>query len=379
MSTPLEEILVARIRDSGPMPFAAFMALALYHPQHGYYTAGPARVGWRGHYLTSPELDPGYGQLWARGFADVWNRCGRPDRFEVIEIGPGEGSFAAAVLESVDGRFADALTYRLVERSPALRERQERTLRDFPRVEWSPSITDVTPVSHACVFANEVLDNLPVHLVERTAQGLREVCVGLDGERLTFVDLEPSNPELERFLERCGVDLPEGHRAEIALAAESFVSRVAAMFETGCAIFVDYGSDAADLVSRPRGSVLAYSRSGIDEDVLDRVGSKDITAHANWTAVANACRRAGFEVNEPISQRSALESLGLHELHEELREAHGVALAEKRGADAVALISRRQALGALADPGGLGGLLTMVAGRGLDMTGVPGKGKEGPG
>ena len=379
MSTPLEEILVARIRDSGPMPFAAFMSLALYHPQHGYYTAGPARVGWRGHFLTSPELDPGFGELWARGFADIWHRSGRPDRFEVIEIGPGEGSFAAAVLGSVHGPFADALTYRLVERSPALRERQEVTLRHFPRVEWSPSITEVAPVSHACVFANEVLDNLPVHLVERTAEGLREVSVGLDGECLTFVELEPSNPELERFLERCGVDLPQGHRAEIALAAESFVSRVAGMFDTGCAIFVDYGSDAADLVSRPRGSLLAYSRSGTDENVLDDVGSRDITAHANWTAVANACRRAGLEVNEPISQRSALESLGLHELHEKLREEHDIAIEEKRGADAVALISRRQALGALADPGGLGGLLTLVAGRGLDMSGALGKEKEGPG
>jgi SAM-dependent MidA family methyltransferase len=379
LSTPLEEILVARIRDSGPMPFAAFMSLALYHPQHGYYTAGPARVGWRGHFLTSPELDPGYGELWARGFADVWHRCGEPTSFEVIEIGPGEGTFAAAVLGSVTGRFADALTYRLVERSPALRERQEKALRDFPRVEWSPSITEVATVGHAVVFANEVLDNLPVHLVERTTDGLREICVGLQDERLVFVDLEPSNPELERFLERCGVEVPEGHRSEITLAAESFVGRVARMFEAGCAIFVDYGSDATDLVSRPRGSLLAYSQAGTDEKVLDQVGSKDITAHANWTAVANACRRSGLEVTEPISQRAALESLGLHELHEHLRESHRLAIEEKRGADAIASISRRQALGALADPGGLGGLLTLVAGRGLDLSGIPGQKRRGAG
>jgi SAM-dependent MidA family methyltransferase len=353
------------------MPFAAFMSLALYHPQHGYYTAGPARVGWRGHFLTSPELDPGFGRLWADCFAEIWRRCGEPDRFEVIEIGPGEGGFATAVLEAVDGAFADALAYRLVERSPALRERQERALDGFARVEWSPSITEVDEAAHGCVFANEVLDNLPVHLVERTTEGLREMCVSVEEGRLVFVDLAPSNPELHAFFDRCGVEVPEGHRAEVPLAAESFVARVAGMFQTGCAIFVDYGSTAADLVERPTGSLLAYSKSGTDERVLEGVGNKDITAHANWTSVMGACTRAGLDVNEPITQREALQALGLHALHDGLRSAHDAAVKAGRGADAIAALSRRQALGALADPGGLGGLQTLVAGRGIDITGIP--------
>lgn len=353
------------------MPFAAFMSLALYHPQHGYYTAGPARVGWRGHFLTSPELDPGFGRLWARCFAGVWRRCGEPACFEVIEIGPGEGAFAAAVLGEVEGPFANALTYRLVERSPALRERQERALGGLERVAWSPSITEVDEIAHGCVFANEVLDNLPVHLVERTEDGLREICVSVEDGRLAFVDLAPSNPELQAFLDRCGVQLPAGHRAEISLAAESFVARVAGMFETGCAIFVDYGSAAADLVARPAGSLLAYSQSGTDERVLEDVGNKDITAHANWTSVMGACRRSGLDVNEPITQRETLLALGLHALHDELRADHDVAVKEGRGADAIAALSRRQALGALADPGGLGGLQTVVAGRGFDIAELP--------
>lgn len=353
------------------MPFAAFMSLALYHPQHGYYTAGPARVGWRGHFVTSPELDPGFGELWAGAFRDIWERCGAPARFEVIEIGPGEGGFAAAVLGAAEGRFADALSYRLVERSPALRERQETALEGAPRVSWSPSITDVPAVPYGCVFSNEVLDNLPVHLARRTPAGLREVCVDVVEGRLDFVDLLPSNPELQAFLDRCGVELPIGHRAEIGLAAESFVGRVAGMFETGCAIFVDYGSDASELVTRPNGSLLAYSDRGTDEGVLDDVGERDITAHANWTSVMIACRKVGLDVNEPISQRNALHAMGLPALHDRLRELHNIAITEKRGADAIAALSRRQALGALADPGGLGGLQTLVAGRGIDLGGVP--------
>lgn len=363
--TPLEEVLVARIRDQGPMPFAAFMSLALYHPQHGYYTAGPARVGWRGHFLTSPELDPAFGRLWARAFEEIWAGCGAPERFEVVEVGPGEGSFAEAVLDAVDASFSEALTYTLVERSPALRERQAERLERFPAVTWSPSITEVGSAAHGCVFANEVIDNLPVHLVERHGTQLREICVDVDGDRLGFVGLPPSSPELERYLYRCEIDLPDGHRFEVGLAAESFVARAAGMFETGCAVLVDYGADAGDLAQRPEGSLVAYSQRGTDDLVLHEPGRKDITSHANWTAVAKACRSAGLEVSAPVSQRKVLGALGLHDLHRELREEHDAALAERRGADAIAALSRRQALGALADPGGLGGLQVLVATRGI--------------
>ena len=349
------------------MPFAAFMSFALYHPQHGYYTAGPARVGWRGHYLTSPELDPAYGTLWARAFESAWTACGEPGAFEVIEIGPGEGAFAESVLASASGRFADALSYRLVERSPALKARQEKRLGDHERVRWSPSITEVPRSEYGFVFANEVLDNLPVHLV-RADGSLHEVCVGLDGETLVFVELPPSSPELERFLERCDVTLPEGHRFEVGLAAESLVSRAAQMIETGAVGFVDYGATAPDLAQRREGSLLAYSDRGTDDRVLEAPGEKDITSHANWTAVAGACLSAELTTHEPMTQRRALEALGLHELHDGLRDDHRKAIAEGRGADAVAALSRRQALGALADPGGLGGLQVLLATRGVDWS-----------
>ena len=348
------------------MPFAAFMSLALYHPQHGYYTAGTQRVGWRGHFLTSPELDPGFALLWARGFERVWQLCERPERFEIVEVGPGEASFAEHALRAIEPPFADAVSYTLVERSPQLRERQEQRLASFERVRWVPSITEVPRSEAACVFANEVLDNLPVHLIRATAEGLREVCVGAENGGLAFVELPPSSPELARFLERCGVDLPEGQTFEVTLAAESFAGRVASMFDRGAAVFVDYGGEAEDLVMRPAGTTVAYSERGADDLVLESPGQKDITSHANWTAVATACRGAGLDTAPLTTQRDAMSRLGLRDLHERLRSDHDRALAEGRGADAVAALSRRQALGALADPGGLGGLQVLVAARGFD-------------
>lgn len=365
MTQTLRDLLAERIAASGPMPFAAYMSLALYHPKHGYYTGGAERVGWRGHFLTSPELDPAFGGLWARAFTDIWHACGEPESFVVTEIGPGTGAFAAAVLGTVDGPFAAALHYRLVERSPQLRKRQEETLAGHDRIEWSPSITEVSPAGHGCVFANEVLDNLPVHLAIKRDGRLLEVCVDAVDGRLDLVELPPSSPELARYLERSEVDLPEGHRFEVGLAAEAFATRAAAMIGAGAIVFVDYGADANELVERPEGTLLAYSGSGTDDLVLERPGEKDITAHANWTTVARTLRTAGLEVAPMLSQRRVLEVLGLHELHDRLRADHDDAVASGRGADALAALSRRQALGALADPGGLGRLGVLVATKGI--------------
>jgi SAM-dependent MidA family methyltransferase len=353
--TPLEEIIHDRIRRQGPMPFAAYMSLALYHPHHGYYTSGPERSGWRGHYLTSPELDPAFGQLWARGFEQIWDGCGRPSRFEIVEIGPGEGAFAAAVLASSREEFGDSVTYRLVERSQALEERQRAAVAD-PRAVWSPSVTELPAVDNGVVFANEVIDNLPVHIVEGRAEGVLEVCVDSAEGRLEETLRSPSNPELASFLERTGVRLPGGHRFEVPLAAESLVRRIAAAVTRGTLVLVDYGSDATKLASRPGGSMLCYSESGVDDEPLDRPGDKDITTHANWTSIRAAMESSGLEVIGPTPQHQVMASLGARELDDTLKRRHADALEERRGAEAVSLLSRRQALGALRDPTGLGGL-----------------------
>lgn len=359
--TPLEKQLQARIAQEGPLPFAAFMSLALYDPKFGYYTSAATRQGWRGHYLTSPELDPAFGELWCRGFEQIWVTSGSPTEFTVIEIGPGEGSFAAAVLASAQGPFARSLRYVLVERSPVVQERQRARLSSFEAVSWARSVTELEAIAHGCIFSNEVLDNLPVHLVECRDGKLLEVCVDNGPGGLEWTLREPTNPQLLAFFDRMDTTVPDGHRVEVALAAESFVARTAAAIASGALVYVDYGAGAAELFARPQGTLVCYSQAGVDDRPLERPGEKDITSHANWTAVEGACLNAGFELHARQTQRNVLESLGLHELHEQLKDAHDVALSERRGADALGALSRRQALGALSDPAGLGRLEVLVA------------------
>ena len=359
----LQKEIVDRIKKSGPLPFAAFMQLALYDPRYGYYAGGAQRTGWRGHFLTFPELDPSFGALWARGFREVWIEAGAPESFEVVEIGPGEGGFARAVLDTIDDEFRTALTYRLVERVPAARDRQRALLEDA-RVEWTESITELPEIPAGCIFANEILDNLPVHVVEMSGKGVMEVCVGEERAELTFILRPPSNPELVDFLERTGMTLREGERVEVSLAAESLVAHVTKRLDIGAVFFVDYGMTAEALMARG-GTLVAYSATGADSEVLERPGEKDITAHANWTSVMDALRRAHLPVTHPIAQRDILLALGAKDLERSFRTAFDTATSEGRGADAVAALSRRQALGALLDPAGLGGLEVVAGTKGI--------------
>ena len=346
------------------MPFGAFMQLALYHPSHGYYSGGRERSGWRGHFLTSPELSPAFGALWARAFEKVWRACGSPPEFTVVEVGPGEGGFAEAALSSVSEELAGALRYRLVERVPALQERQAERLAGAG-VAWSASITEVPRAAYGVVFANEVLDNLPVHLVERRDGELLEVCVDLAGDRLIETLRPPAGHELESWLERAGAEVLEGQRVEVTMAAESFVRRCAAAFEAGAVLLVDYGVESSELAARPRGTLVAYSAAGATDDVLARPGEQDVTAHANWTIVRRTCEALGLDATGPIPQREVLLALGARELGEDLRAEHTRAAAEGRGADALRALSGRSSLGAILDPGGLGGLGVLIATRGI--------------
>ena len=353
--TPLRDLLLDMIRSAGPIPFAEYMSLALYHPEHGYYTAGAHRSGWQGDSLTSPELDPAFGHLWAQAIEQVWEGCGRPDRFDLVEIGPGEGGFAAAVLPACSPPFGASLTFRLVEPIPALERRQRRRLQSFPRVSWSRTLEEVSGSPAGCVFANEVLDNLPVHLVEKKDGELVEVYVDARGSELTLTLGEPSTADLARFLRDAEMEPGDGGPVAVGLAAERLVTRAAGLMRQGALIMVDYGRDEAGPARRGSDTVMTYSTAGVEVAVLDRPGHRDITAHVDWASVRRTCARAGLDVFGPFPQRYLLRALGAEDLDQRLRDEHLSAAARGQGAAAVRALSRRQAMAALTDPGGLGG------------------------
>jgi SAM-dependent MidA family methyltransferase len=267
------------------------------------------------------------------------------------------------VLEAAGGDFAAALSLRLVEPNPEAERRQRDRLRPSARIGWHASLDEVPPLNAGVVFANEVLDNLPVHLVETRDGHLVELLVDEEDGVLGFTAAEPSGADLSRYLDSLDAELVEGHRMEVGLEAQRLVATAARVLTSGALLLVDYGLEIDALMARPTGTLVSYSRSGAADDVLTAPGEMDVTAHVNWTAIRRACKTAELTPVGPLPQSELLSRLGLGTLDDRLKEDHAAAVGAGAGADAVRALSRRHSLRVLTDDGGLGrlGVLAGIA------------------
>jgi SAM-dependent MidA family methyltransferase len=333
-SEALRRQILAEIAATGPMPFARFMHLCLYHPLHGYYTRGVGGGSGR-DYLTSSGLHRAYGAMVARQAAEMWRALGAPTRFRFVEFGPGEGHFACDMLRAAasEGLFARALEYVLVETSSALRRRQQERIARFaapttgapsatgtapsaalpPVVRWA-ALEDLErePPFTGCLFANEVLDAFPAHRVVGSDGGLLEIHVAAEAGELVERPLPLRDPGLAAFLQSAGIRPEAGQEIDVQPAASRFVARAARLLGNGWFVVVDYGYAAQDLYhpARRRGTLMAYHRHRAGERFLERPGDQDLTAHVDFTAVTRAAEAAGLRPAGMTTQARFLLALG---------------------------------------------------------------------
>lgn len=355
----LRDRLVERIRARGPITFADFMDAALYDPQAGYYTTHAA-IGFAGaDFLTSPELGPAFGRALARAAVDCWNAIGKPAQWDLVEAGAGRGILMRDLLEALGKERAEAARSArpaIVEVSPRLREQQALAL-EGRELRWASVARSLAPI-HGVVFANEVLDAFPVHVLVRAEEGVREVFVDVKDGVLVEALRAPSHPDL-RY--RVPDTLPSGGRWEVSLGAESWVAQLAAALVQGYVIVIDYGGDEADLLSRlGAGTVRGFSRHRLVSDALAEPGTHDLTASVNVTAIRRAAEGAGLTLAGATTQRDALIGLGV-------REAYG---RPTDPLDQLRAASKRSAIDALLEPNGLGAYTVLVFAKDAPLDGL---------
>jgi SAM-dependent MidA family methyltransferase len=376
------DLIRTRIRDRGPITVADFMSLALYHPEHGYYARAARRTGRNGDFFTSVDVGPIFGTLLGRQFAQMWRTICEPqsavrtpqsaaggarsvpEPFDLVEAGASNGQLARDVLDwaaADDPEFYDAVRFHLVEGSPTARAAQAEVLAPHAAKIASSSARLPDDV-HGVVYANELLDALPVHRVLMTEHGLREqyVDVAPDG-RLVERAGRPSSEALQRYLDALGVGLQPGWRAEINLAALAWIARAASTLHHGFLVLIDYGHEARDLYSAAHadGTLTSFQRHLADRASergpawLAEPGNRDITSHVDLTSIERTAHDLGFTTLGILDQTYFLLALGLSDLS----EGGGTSLAETR---------KRLALKTLLVPGGLGSThKVMVFGKGV--------------
>lgn len=401
--TEIESIIREEIRRAGPLTFARYIELALYHPTLGYYAGGGSGrepVGWAGDFFTSGDVSPLWGWAIARQLHQMWQLMGRPERFDVIEPGAGRGLLAVSIWRyavALDADWATALRYTLLDRAPAdspLRAARQRRLADelarIPApadgVRWLSDLAEVTGGREraitGCVVSNELVDALPVHVVEAREGALAEVYVAIaeDGERLVERLGAPSSLRVAEYFDRYGVPwrgYPDGWRAEVCLAAEDWMGEVAGALGRGFVLTIDYGDTARRLYTpdRRRGTLMSYARHQLSERPLAAPGAQDITAHVNFTALARAGRAGGLRVAGLTTQAALLTALGVREEAESLSarlfpHADSERHTDRGQAEYLRRAALRNAIATLLNPHGLGGFRALILQRG-----VPGAGR----
>ncbi len=313
-TTELPHILHAQIQAHGGwLPFDAFMETALYAPGLGYYSGGLRKLGWGtdagpvlSDFVTAPELSPLFGRALARQVAQALQHTGVQ---EVWEFGAGTGALAEQVLQGLQAQGVALQRYVIVDVSPDLRQRQAQRLQAFgAQVQWAQALPEAL---HAVVLGNEVLDAMPVKLLQRR-QGLwHERGVLSQGEGFAWDDRPtPLRPPLE-------VEGEQDYLTEVHPHALAFVRALTGCLRQGAVFFLDYGFPEHEYYhpQRDMGTLMCHRAHRSDPDPLSDVGLKDITAHVDFTGIALAAQDAGQQVLGYTSQARFLMNCGiLHDM-----------------------------------------------------------------
>lgn len=301
--TSLAARLRARIRAAGALTLRDWMSAALYDEREGYYQRPDAeRWGRAGDYRTAPERSELFAATFARHFIKLYEELNRPRVFHLLEAGGGAGRFAHGVLRTLRRdapHVYESARYVFDETGADSRRRAAELLAPFAeRIEFRRLPETDDRLGHAVIFSNELFDAFPVHRVTVRDGRLLESYVGVQADGgFVFVEDEPSTPRLAEHFERLGVSLEEGQVAEVNLEAADWLARVATAVSNAFIITVDYGDEAPALYGaqhRRGGTLRAFRRHELVEDVLGDPGGQDLTTTVNWTQLRAEGERAGL-------------------------------------------------------------------------------------
>ncbi len=304
-SEPLTVQLRNRIEREGPISFRDWMQAALYDENHGYYcSTNQIRQGRAGDYRTAPETSP----LFAATFASYFSKlCAElslefdpPPTWTIFESGAGGGAFAYGVLKALRDLYPEVFAvtnYVIDEISQSARQRLQTQLSEFvDRVRFKRLAEVDSPIAAGVCFSNELIDAFPVHRVIGREGKLRELCVGTSDDEFVWVESDP-NQRVADYCARIELQLAEGQIAEINLAAENYLARVAGLFDRGFVITVDYGAERSQLLESPdrfAGTLRAFRRHQMIQNVLADPGKQDLTTTVDWTQIRDAGRHDGL-------------------------------------------------------------------------------------
>ena len=319
------------------MTFRDYMEWSLLDPDIGYYTHR-AKIGFSGSdFVTAPEVSPVFSLLIAEQVVELDGYLGNPEKFYLIEAGPGNGTLMRSILtymKLIEPHLFDRVCPVMIEASPFLKQHQEKQLSGL-LLKNPPVWLDITSLPaekmEGVILGNEFLDALPAHWIKSINGELMEVYVEIETDGVVRQTHKPLlNPEIRQYFNWVGVRLPDGCETEVSLSAISMLEKLDSIMRRGFMLWIDYGDSSSEKYSkrRNRGTLRGFK----DHQLIDQVlahppGSIDLTAHVDFTGVLKRLLELGHRLEGYSDQMSYLIALGIEQVLEENQLSESEALA----------------------------------------------------
>lgn len=312
ISDALSSQIQRDIQQNGPILFSQFMSAALYAPELGYYRNAFQKFGGGGDFVTAPEISALYSACIARQCAEVLEKLSGGD---IFEFGAGSGMMAADILQTLHAMNILPKHYYILELSAHLKALQRETIfKKIPtlcdRVIWLERLPE-KPM-RGVVIANEVLDAMPVELFT-WENGPIINQVDFQKEQFILIRDKKINRELQSRFEQYQIAFKNGYTSEVNLYLPAWIKSIAEFFSAGLLLLIDYGFPRREYYhpDRDQGTLMCHYRHRAHTDPFVFPGMQDITAHVDFTAVAEAAFDHHFSVAGFTNQASFLINCGL--------------------------------------------------------------------
>jgi SAM-dependent MidA family methyltransferase len=331
-SDQLKQLIQDAIKaQDGKITFADYMNMALYAPGLGYYSAGLKKFGKQGDFITAPEISPLFSQCLALQCIHIMQQSNQQ---VLLEVGAGSGIMAIELVLELEKQAKLPEQYLILELSAELRDRQQQAIKArlphlYERFMWLDCLPE-KPFS-GIVIANELLDAMPVHMLKLEQDTTRERYVALDdNNNFIWLDDSPENPRLQKIAENIrAVQQPLAHLndkpdqpyiTEVNLQAIDWIKSIADILTAGAILLVDYGYTAQEYYhpQRSMGTLMCHYQHHRHDDPFYLPGLQDITAHIDFSSIAQAANDCGLKVCGFTTQAHFLMAGGLVELTKDL-------------------------------------------------------------
>jgi len=328
MSQQLIELIIERIRKTGPLSFYEYMHSVLYEPRLGYYVNGCRKFGASGDYITAPELTALFGHCLAQQMQGALAQCQEP---VIMELGAGSGILASQILLDLEAQQALPHIYYILDVSGELQWSQRYLLQQrcphlLDRVTWLKHLP-ATPFE-GVIFGNEVIDAMPAHRFRWYQNHLVEMGVGCQNDRLVWHPIDQPGVSVCQAVLAIAPELrmlwPEGYTSEVRPALRAWMRSLSECLQRGMMLWIDYGYSQNDYYQPQHsdGTLMCYYRHHGHSNPLMYPGLQDITAHVDFTHLAVAAQKADLSLACYTTQAQFLLSHGLEEFYQTAVAAH---------------------------------------------------------